>query len=214
MPTIHGKTYGEWGARWWQWFLSIPDDPPGSHPGTVGMGREADDPEETDCRVGDQGPVLFLAGIGGEFGDVGKASRKCKYPIPKGKTLFLPVVNSTFVNEPGEDATVEEKRVILGDFSATSFSCLLNVEIDGAPAYQLPIGVTQTPTYETEPVFLYPPGTYDEEAVGDGFWIAVAGLSRGDHVLRFAGIICDPTTGEEFFRLETTYHFTVGRKRR
>src|SRR5262245_36308823 len=47
----YGKTYGEWGARWWQWLLAIPA------PVNPNL-----DPTGANCGQGQSGPVWFVAG--------------------------------------------------------------------------------------------------------------------------------------------------------
>src|SRR5262245_45548774 len=49
--TAYGKTYGEWGAAWWQWALSIPAD---RNPLTDKTGEF--------CGEGQSGPVWFRGG--------------------------------------------------------------------------------------------------------------------------------------------------------
>ena len=56
-PKIHGKTYGEWSAQWWQWVRSIPDPDGHSNPLTSS--------EQVDCTIGQAGSVWFLAGTTG-----------------------------------------------------------------------------------------------------------------------------------------------------
>lgn len=96
---IAGKTLAEWSALWWQWMVSIP---------------VADNPQmaqgEVDCGVGQQGPVWFLAGAPSGV----TAQRSCT--VPRGKALFFPVFNAVFINGPGENLTVAEKRDALDGF--------------------------------------------------------------------------------------------------
>ena len=48
------RTYAEWTAEWWKWFISIPT---GDNP--------LNDPSGERCALGQQGPVWFLVGSGG-----------------------------------------------------------------------------------------------------------------------------------------------------
>jgi hypothetical protein len=72
-------TYGEWNARWWQWFFSVPAS---KNPGLATNGA-------VNCSVGQSGDVWFLAGY---FLGSGSFTRSCT--IPAGKALFIPLINS------------------------------------------------------------------------------------------------------------------------
>lgn len=99
--TAYGKTYREWSALWWQWLHSIPAstnpllDTTGEHCGEGQFAFEND-------------TVWFLAGTAG-----GAAERYCT--VPRRKALLYPLVNAFFINGPGENYTVEEKRTGLAD---------------------------------------------------------------------------------------------------
>jgi hypothetical protein len=69
------QTYGEWGARWWQYVFGIPAD---QNPISDTTGKF--------CHVGQWGPVFFLAGANG-----GTVTRSCD--VPEGLGLFLPIIN-------------------------------------------------------------------------------------------------------------------------
>lgn len=73
----YGKTYGQWGADWWRWALSIPAD---SNPIL--------DPTGASCGLGQSGPVWFLAGTGGAA-----VTRECS--VPAGRALFSPQSTSS-----------------------------------------------------------------------------------------------------------------------
>src|SRR6185503_18999622 len=73
-----GKTYGQWGASWWQWALSIPA---AQSPLTDATGEFAG--------VSQSGPVWFLAGTLGN-------SAERTVTVPEGKPIFMPVHNWIF----------------------------------------------------------------------------------------------------------------------
>src|SRR4051812_18389501 len=80
---VHGRSYGEWSAAWWQWAFSMPA---GHNPLT----------DTADCSTSQSDHVWFLGGSfapveqGGEF--VGIATRSCT--VPTGTFLFVPVINA------------------------------------------------------------------------------------------------------------------------
>ena len=77
----YGLSYGEWGARWWQYVLSIP---PKSNP--ILDGIQGKPPHGNHCAEGQSDPVWFLPGT---FG--GTAFRTCTVPL--GRSLLFPIVN-------------------------------------------------------------------------------------------------------------------------
>src|SRR5262252_70207 len=110
-----GKFYGEWGAEWWQWVLSIP----------VSDNPFLDETGEK-CVVGQRGPVWFLTGV---LNISGTAIRTCS--VPEGTALFVPIANTlrcgkvTPASEFGQDA-----------LPATSVVALAQVGIIATPSGQ------------------------------------------------------------------------------
>jgi hypothetical protein len=72
----YGKSYGDWGAEWWKWALSVPFD----HSPIV-------DPNGQDGNLNQRGPVWFLAGTFGVH-----AERWIT--VPANKAIFFPLVNT------------------------------------------------------------------------------------------------------------------------
>lgn len=191
---IHGKSYGEWSAGWWEWQEAFfPDFAFGE--GTI------------DCSIGQSGPVWFLAGTGGSDPVV----RECQDPLVRHRHLFIPLVNGAFFNpDPscGEDeyCTIEEKREILnGFFSLTATSavqpCDLSITVDGT------LAVFSTPIVRTQsPPFAY---AGDPETVADGYWVMLDPLSRGEHEIHLTGGLCLAGTDDSLIEVDVTYLVTV-----
>ncbi len=193
---IHGKTYGQWSAAWFQWQeANYPDFDFGD--GLV------------DCSLGQSGRVWFLGGTA-LFG-TDPAERECEEPLGKHKHLFIPLVNASFYNpdqdncpEPDFTCTIEEKREILdGVFSEVpagiinSVACDLQINVDGTPAvFSTPIVRTQSPPFDYEG---------DPETIADGYWVMLDPLPRGKHVIVFSGGLCDIDTGDNLGRVDVTY---------
>jgi hypothetical protein len=194
----YGSTYGEWGARYWQWVLSIPA---ATNPGSDTTGEF--------CREGQQGPVWFL----GSTFTSDPVTRHCT--VPAGKALFFPI--ATVISGAGAydcDPTVPDVpcniaalRVIAGD--ATD-PVSLEVTIDGKRLRNLRGQRVQTPvftlTYPEGNVFEAPPGTLGPN-VADGYWLMLAPLSVGKHTIRSRAVF----TGG-FFEgnvIEATTYLTV-----
>ncbi|MCK6459332.1 MAG: hypothetical protein L6Q95_05500 [Planctomycetes bacterium] len=182
----HGKTYGEWGAAWWEWAASIPAD---SNPLLDQTGES--------CHEGQSGKVFFLAGTFGETGVV----RECT--IPTGTALFFPIVN--VVAWAPEDGSDEDAVRALANALADEFD-ILEVEVDGTAiedpgSYRAESPAFTLPAPEDGVLGLDAPR---EPAVADGFWIMLAPLSRGEHVVRIHG--GSTTFG---FEVEVTYLLAV-----
>jgi len=187
----YGRTYSEWSAAWEQWADSIP----ASHHPLFDNGN---------CSTGQSGPVWFLGGKLcpiGESCDLNNIVRNCT--IPSAKALYFPVLND-------EDSAVEERignnaqdpalqqiaglrsknESLLGSASA---SCT----VDGVPIQQLEQKFrVQSPAFSftlpADNLFTsiygknFPAGTYFP-GVDDGWFVMLAPLSPGRHVVQFQG---------------------------
>jgi hypothetical protein len=200
-----GRSYGELTAAWWQWLYSFP----ASQNPQVAQGA-------VDCSVSQSGPIWFLA-----VSSTGTDTYVRSCEIPRQKALFFPVLNGSWVNEPGENLTVAEKRDILdgvisdlrpgifADFGLPgSRACRLEVTVDGEiSTFSVPTVRVQSP-----PFVATKPTTVDPEAISDGFWVLLPPLSPGQHVLRIRGAYCEFDSNEihPFIGgVDVTYNLTV-----
>jgi len=206
LDAFSGRSYGELTAAWWQWVYSFPaSQSPQTQQGAV------------DCSVSQSGPIWFLAGS-----PTGTDVYVRSCTVPHQKALFFPVLNSSWVNEPGENLTVAEKRDILdgvisdlrpgifADFGLPgSRSCGLEVKIDGEiSTYTYPTVRVQSPPFAASKVA----GHVDPESISDGFWILLPPLSPGQHVLHIQGAFCDFESTEihpYIGGVDITYNLTV-----
>jgi len=192
-----GETYGEWSARWWQWQRSL--ELIGMNPVTDVTGEFCAENQLTD----DNEDVWFLAGTDGSI-----VERDCT--VPEDTAIFYPLINAIFSNEPGEDASEDEKREALGGLF--ELTCILKSSLDGVPTAISDITVrTQSPLF-FDPIF------GDQEAVSDGWWVMLPPLSTGEHVLEFTGALCSPDRDPDnpgglilttFFKVDVTYNLTI-----
>jgi len=196
----HGKSYGEWGAAWWTWAISIPYS---SNP--------IFDPDGSSCGVGQSGPVWFLAGSAGS-----SVTRTCS--VPPGKAIFFPIVDvlvdypcpPEWAFEPAPGQSLEEFLTEFGNF-IMGFIEEMAVEVDGVPLENLSSyrGTSRMFTFTGDPSLT---ATYDacvtgtpQPGVSDGYWIMLAPLSHGGHTVHFSAAA--PGLG---FGLEVTYLLEVG----
>jgi len=175
----YGASYGEWGARWWQWALS---GPLATNPIL--------DPDGSFCDLGQSGPVWYLAG---NFG--GTTERSCA--VPAGKAIFFPIVNfyanypcpPEFNFEPAPGQSLEE---FLTEFAASFIDPATNlaVEVDGNALGGLTDyrGTSDLFLLDIHPEWgmLDPCVTGDPQpAVTDGYWIMLAPMAPGAHTIHF-----------------------------
>jgi hypothetical protein len=194
--TAFGQSYGEWGADWWNWALSSPiaDNPLSD---TTGENCDTNQPG---------GPVFFLAGFLDISGAGGPVVRECT--VPSGKALFFPIINSVFA---GEFPTEEETRAAAN--AATDAVTVLEASIDGEPLGDLFRYRAESPNF----VLDLPEGAILDELLGlsgplspsvtDGYWLMLAPLPVGEHVIHFRGAQGDPANPD--FEVEVIYFLTV-----
>jgi hypothetical protein len=198
----YGKTYGEWTAAWWQWGLGVPA---ANNPilDTTGASAGADQ----------SGPVWFL---GSTFG--GSVERTLT--IPAGKGIFMPVYQWIFgscagdcdPSNPGVPCDVPTLQASAAA-AATSVQSM-EVSIDGQSVNQVrdyralsPGGFSVTlPDGNVLQLFGLPTpaGTYAPQ-VADGFWLMLAPLAAGNHLISVA-VDPDPSFGSPF---QVIYHIKI-----
>lgn len=207
--TAYGMTYGDWGAKWWQWALAIPaaTNPLGDETGAL-------------AGVGQTGPVWFLGGTfyfspvpGTDYAYEGVAERTVT--IPAGKALFFPIVNVEASTAEGNGETVEELTKLC-DFYVTH-TTELSVSIDGRAlahpfAYRGTSGGYALWWPDDDALFGLPPLDEPTLSVSDGYWVFLPPLAPGVHDLQWAGKQEFTEAADGFdgiFSQDITYHVTV-----
>lgn len=158
-------------TQWWQWAMSFPEEnsPVADHTGAK-------------CAFGQSGNIWFLAG---GFGS-SKIRRTCH--LPKGKTLFFPLVNMVYWR--AQDAvgfTCERAKMLAALNNDTALD--LFAEIDAIPIANLKqYRVASDQCFD---VFARAPksaGLYNAyPSATDGYWLQIRPLSPGRHTLKFGG---------------------------
>lgn len=204
LDSFSGRSYGELSADWWQWIYSH-DQVQQTQQGAI------------DCGLGQSGPIWFLAGA-----PTGTDVYVRSCTVPRSKALFFPVLNSSWVNEPGEDLTAAEKRDILdgvisdlrpGFFAEFGLpgtrACRLEVKLDGRiTTFRYPTVRVQSPPFAASKVA----GHVDPESIADGFWVLLPPLKPGQHTLHIQGAYCDFESTEIhgfIGGVDITYNLTV-----
>ena len=195
-----GMPYGEWSGKWWQWVYSFPNP----------MSPVADSTGEF-ATLGQSGSLWFLTGT---YGTVAERT----VTIPAGKTLFIPIINTIWINVPelGDNPWSDEQRAYAKAYiapfidSAYNLSCQIDgVEVKDIATYRCgtPDGAEYMVTFPTDdnPWAPYlPAGTYGP-CVDDGIWLMLTPLPPGQHEIHFTA--ASSSSGP--FALEVTYHLTV-----
>ena len=187
----HGMMYAEWSATWWQWALSLPVDQNPFFDENRGCANGAN---------GQRGPVWFLTGV---INVSGTAVRDCT--LPAGKALFFPIINvecSTL--EPGDfhgDNEAELRACAKGFHFGNVFA-----EVDGVAVQNLDRYLVDSPLFPfTVPLNNVLGVAADTGlSVSNGYYLMLAPLSVGEHVIHFGGTFTDFA-----FSLDITYNLTV-----
>ena len=202
-PKIYGKTYGEWAIEWEKWKEAGTVDR-NAITDTTGRYCNLNQPKEG---------IWFLAGT---FGGI--VNRSCT--IPKGRALFYPVVEFSWIDCPGtpdEDLSDAQVRGILAD--GIDFACQLTSTLDGVAISSLEVltARTQTPRFTSVlrndsviAATCTPPLSAGKTGrqIADGYWIMLPPLPPGKHKLTLHGALCAPN-GPAFFETGVTYDLTV-----
>jgi hypothetical protein len=198
----YGRTYSEWSAAWVQWAYSIPVK---QHP-LFG---------NADCGVGQSGPVWFLGGkfcANGEVCSYDNVVRTCA--VPADKALYFPVFDS-------EDSALEERLIenpgnpkyqqitaLRSVAESNVANAALSCTVDGIAVpklqekfrvqspvfgFTLPADNLLTSFYGTS----FPEG-FHSPAVDDGWYVMLAPLSPGRHVIQFRGTAHGNTIGVKY----------------
>lgn len=193
-PSVLGRTVGDWAASAFQHFAAQP------YSTLSACGTRAR-----------TGPVWFLAGDWRGWSPAGPYSAEFDCAVPRATHVFFSIATSFWIQTPLDDPSYTET-----DWRAFAHSGLpyfwpelyIEVELDGRlitfdPA--MPIVETQTPvfkaTWNADNMFGLDPVAYldGNPIVNNGYFVMLAPLSPGEHVLKIR-----PMTG-----IEWTYRLTV-----
>lgn len=207
--TPAGMTYGEWGAAFWQWAFAIPKDQ-----------NPLNDETGANAANGQHGRVWFLAGTTNSSPSpdnptvyIGKVDRHVT--IPAGKLIFFPIVNVEASIAEG-DGVDEQSLKAKADWYISHVRDLA-VTVDGRPLRNLAAYRAQSPLYSLwwpeDPVLDYLAAlTTPTDSIADGYWIMLAPLPVGRHVLHWEGNMTFTADADGFdgvFAQDITYHVRV-----
>jgi hypothetical protein len=172
--TILGKSYGEWTVKWWQWALSIPSS---KNPvmDETGNYSSINQPEN----------VYFLAGVFAEEENTKCAKRKCN--IPSNLNILIPVANC-------EADTIYDRQL------KTDQDIINHVgnQVSGIVDKEFSINnyILQPERIKSDPLIfeIYVHPDFDKrhlggtaKAAGDGYWVFLRPLPKGEYTLKVKG---------------------------
>lgn len=193
----HGKSYSEWSMAWWQWLWSAPVD---QNPGLDETGEFV--------TLNQSGKVWFLAPA--YYGQWERSA-----VIPTGKMLFIDLAGFFVSIEMGDGADEAELRSTASMFVDAVISNVI-LEVDGQRLtnvedfrFASPPGLYgyTLPENNMFEFFEYeiPAGTYENDAVSEGYYAMLPPLSRGEHTIFLSAEFGDPYNDI----IQVTYHLTV-----
>ena len=204
---IDGKSYGDWGAEWWKWALSVPyaQSPVVDTTGQYGSQNQ-------------KGHVWFLAGT---FG----TTVEREITIPDDKYIFFPLVN-ILNDHPCPDPTfgpalgqTMEEFLTLGvapyiDPWVTEKDNTLSAKVDGVKLKNLLYyrGISKLTKFTADPsqIAIDPCITGEKQVgVSDGFWIMLAPLKPGKHEIKFTAFALSKPWPLD---INVTYHVTISKE--
>lgn len=197
-----GRTYAEWSAKWWEWFLEYPvDNARHPHPYLdpnfdVGAFQDFDD-------------VWFLT----------TSAADVTLTVPGDKALFFPLMNaevSSLEAPPFYGANAVQQRI--GAKFMADHIVNLAVTIDGTTIG--PIGAYRALSpqfrFNAPTPWIYGPTGGRGTSVGDGYYVLLEPLSKGEHTIHVTGVFhFDAGEVPEFgpdpmdIPTDTTYHLKV-----
>ena len=187
-----GLTYGEWSARWWQWYWA-----------TATVDSPSLDPTGALAGEGQSGPVWFLT-----WPLVDPTATR-EITVPVGKALLFPATNHDSLFDLPPTATPEQRRQAA--LSIFDWIVSTSADVDGRPIENLTSYRAVSPEYSVElppdNIFGAPAGTYGP-TFSAGYYVLLAPLSRGLHTVHFAFSFYWPPANQ-VLSLDTTYIVNV-----
>ncbi len=190
-----GKSYGEWSAAWWQWYIAIPAS---KHP-------YYNDQTGVNAGVNQSGPVWFLVGS-----PVSPCERTSA--IPADRLILFPIINTSFMFTSPTDTMAAARAANKDGLKHVMY---MEASVDGVALANLGSFRFESSLFETiqdpiDPLWPFlPPGPYP--TVAEGYWIMLEPLPPGQHTIHFRADTAweEPTGGVKRNVSSVTYHITV-----
>jgi len=161
----YGYSYGEWGARWWQWLFSIPRSK-----------NPAFDPDGSNSNINQNNRNVFF--LCQTYQERIYSIPNRTVTIPTQRSIFMPIINWVSVlhvdgETDNELAKVAKQRMdIVSNLEITINGRTIR---DGLEGYR-----AQSPVFEIalpeDNIISLPPGI--TRAVSDGYWLFIKPLNN------------------------------------
>jgi hypothetical protein len=196
----YGMTYEQWTTKWWQWFLSIPQDQ-----------SPANDPSGIQCAINQNDTDVWF--IAGNFG--GHTERTCT--IPAGKGLVIEPVGWTCNDKqdlrpstPRDSNTIETELKKCTQDPIKQLK-LAVVEFNGERIPNIADYIATSPlssvTFPNNALFNAPEG--QALFVSTGPTVITKPLPPGNYIIHTAAQIIDPINPAYNFANDVTIHINV-----
>ena len=185
-----GKPYSVHAADWWKWALAQ----------TVDTSAVLDE-TGAQCATGQSGSVWYLAGT---FSGL-PTLRQCTVPFRT--TLVIPVLNAAYFAFPSDPKPKRKEAYLRSQVADIADATDLELTIDGVSVPDVASWYEESIvfglTLPDDNVFGVPGGTVLDPAVDAGYYVAVSGLTPGEHTIYFHA---EATDG---FFVDVTYELIV-----
>lgn len=186
-----GISYVDWTAKWWQWFIKIPNS---EHPFGDISGEK--------CGLMQNGPVWFLVG------SAGKVERNCT--VSADKSILIPIINTECSYSESPNLKTKEELTncaIDGNNGAKISATVDNHSIVDLDKYRITTDIFNV-TYASDPVF--PTDSNVSKAVSDGWFLFLEPLQAGQHQIKLkASQVGGLTTAAPTSLIDVTYNLKV-----
>jgi hypothetical protein len=173
--SVAGSTQLELAEQWVQWALS-----------TDAASNPLLDTTGAYAHVNNNGPVFFVAGNTG-----GSSART--FTVPAGKPIFFPIVNAFDLEVPADNCDLQCAFAFIPYVGGATdlYATLDGQDLLTFPSYRQTstafFTVNLSASLSLALLNAGPPYVGILDAITDGYWVAVEGLTPGPHTLEFGG---------------------------
>jgi len=174
---VAGSTQLQLAEQWLQWALS-----------TDGASNPMLDTTGAYAHVNNLGPVFFVAG---NYSPGGSSART--FTVPAGKPIFFPIINAFDIEVPGAGCDLQCAFAWIPYVGGATglYARLDSQDLLTFPSYRQTstafFTVDVSASLSAALGFGGPPYVGLLDAIVDGYWVAVEGLTPGQHTLEFGG---------------------------
>ena len=197
----YGTSWGDWTIKWWQWAFSSP-----VHNSSGKVAHPLLDSTGAYAALGQDGnsSVYFL---GGWFLQTPTITRNVT--SPSSKSVMFPIINVEIDTTGGWNAdSVTKYTAIEGALPVTLTTTIDGKAVSNLSSYKVvsaPFSLTLPADnlYQLEG-YTFPAGRVVAPVVSIGYWLMLAPMSKGSHIVHFTGTVTGSGMSQDI-----TYNITV-----